>query len=76
MKKLSVMALALVAMLSCKKEMVAPQTTTAQPQLSVGSLLDYEYYTPAGELETELRNALLALENDENLGYTSINRGV
>jgi hypothetical protein len=78
MKKLIVMALALVALFSCKKEMIEQQTKTdlAQPQLSVGTLLDYEYFTPGGDVETEIRAALLALENDENLGYTSINRGV
>jgi hypothetical protein len=58
--------------------MIEQQTKTdlAQPQLSVGTLLDYEYFTPGGDVETEIRAALLALENDENLGYTSINRGV
>lgn len=70
------MALALLAMLSCKKEMVEPQTIMSLPQLSTGNLLDYEYYTPTGDVETEIRAALLALENDDNLGYTSINRGV
>ena len=70
------MALALLAILSCKKEMVEPQTKMSLPQLSTGNLLDYEYYTPAGDVETEIRAALLALENDDNLGYTSINRGV
>lgn len=70
------MALALLAMLSCKKEMVEPQTKMSLPELSTGNLLDYEYYTPTGDVETEIRAALLALENDDNLGYTSINRGV
>jgi hypothetical protein len=64
--------------LAVKKEMIEQQTKTdlAQPQLSVGTLLNFEYFTPTGDVETEIRAALLALENDENLGYTSINRGV
>jgi hypothetical protein len=77
MKKVSVIAAAALALLSCKKEMENHITTPTVPYgYSTTSLLEYEYYTPDGDLETEIRDALVALEDDETLDYTSINRAV
>jgi hypothetical protein len=77
MKKVSVIAAAALALLSCKKEMENHITTPTVPYgYSTTSLLEYEYYTPDGDVETEIREALVALEDDGSLGYTSINRGV
>lgn len=77
MKKVSVIAAAALALLSCKKEMENHITTPTVPYgYSTTSLLEYEYYTPDGDVETEIRDALVALEDDETLDYTNINRAV
>ncbi len=77
MKKVFVMTLALCAMLACRKEVNDAPFVEPQPEMSVGNLLDYEYYDPSGnDLEGEIRIALLALENEQSLDYVSINRGI
>jgi len=76
MKKVTILLLAVITIMACKKEMVQEANVQPQPLLSEGNLMDYEEYEPNGDLETEIRNALLALEDDDNLGYTSINRGI
>lgn len=76
MKRTVVLFFGMLAFLACQKEKKSSTPLAIEPQFNVGNLIDYEYYTPSGDLEVEISAALLSLHDEQNLGYTDINRGI